>query len=206
MDFELLYLEEVEHELIESYCCSMNDKKLELYFKKESHEDNDMDNLTSRTHVLLDTLNNDIVGYFTLSFNMMGYDKHKKQQLDMNTLNHYNGHYPTVILNFFGINDKYKGKYIDESEVKYSKLLMFYFMSESYVVLKTVPFSVINLLSYYETQRFYQSYDFTYARKTGHEETLYQHILPANRLDDLLSIENPQSPFVELYEIMHETE
>lgn len=200
LNFELFNLEDVDEKLLEEYSCSKNNKRLEDYLKLDAH--NDILNLISQTHVLLDTSNNNIVGYFTLSFNWMKFKKEEKKKLEIKKLNHYDGYYPTVILNFFGMDDKYKGQVIEGTDVKYSTLLIFYFFSEIYTVLKKVPFSIINLYSYRATKRFYEDFGFTYIRQTNDVLSYYQYILPANRLDNLLATDNMESPFINLFDIM----
>lgn len=200
MNFELFNLEDVDEKWLEEYSCSKNNKRLEDYLKLDAHHD--ILNLISQTHVLLDTSNDNIVGYFTLSFNWMKFKKEEKKKLEIKKLNHYDGHYPTVILNFFGMDDKYKGQVIEGTDVKYSTLLMVYFFSETYTVLKKVPFSIINLYSYPETKRFYEDFGFTYIRQTSDVLSYYQYILPANRLDNLLATDNMKSPFINLFDIM----
>lgn len=202
LNFELINLENVENQLLQQYSCSKNDRRLESYLKTDAAKDTS--NLMSQTHVLLDKTTNNIVGYFTLSFNWMRFQRKEKEQLKIGKLNHYKGDYPTVILNFFGIDDRYKGKIIGGTDIKYSTLLMFYFISESYTVLKKIPFSIIMLKSYKETKDFYTNFEFTYIRQTNEEETYYQYILPANRLDNLLDIENNKTPFTELFNLMSE--
>ena len=85
----------------------------------------------------------------------------KRHGINQNKENH-EGVYIVVYLNFFGIDDNFKGKKIDSEnlDAKYSDLLFFLLFTKLQSIFETLPFSMIVLQAFEKVSWFYEKYDF----------------------------------------------
>lgn len=115
-------------------------------------------------------------------------------------LYHNKGEYNTIFLHFLGLDDSYKFRYIEGTQVKYSDLLMFMFLSVCYEIYENIPYAGITLYSYGDTKFLYDYYDFTYIQRDNMYKNLYLYMLPASRLPLHLS-DNEEGVFLDLLKL-----
>ncbi|QYA45469.1 hypothetical protein ACN5ZK_09580 [Macrococcoides bohemicum] len=182
--------------------------RIATYFNEEAWGDSRPQSLVSNTHYLM--LDDEIVGYFTLSLNIYNVHYNKRQEFNLENIYRVQGiHenitdklYQVLYLNFFGIDDKYKSRTLDNTNIKYSDLLMFFFFDKAVSLLEIVPYAMIVLKAVKGVEWLYEKYDFKKLETKG--ETIYG--LPAAVIENYLDVDNSESPFQELFNYMYDQE
>lgn len=212
-ELNIINIREKELEDIPDYCCHI-EKALENYFNEQAWEDAKIENQVSNTHYLIE--NEEIVGYFTLSFNTYKIQKIKQEQLNLKSIKKvhginqrkesHEGVYVVAYLNFFGIDDKFKSKKIDSDilDTNYSDLLFFILFTKLQSIFEVAPFSMIVLQAFEKVSWFYEKYDFEYIATSHDGMKIYA--FPSNRIDNYLDMENDSSPFYDLLNYLENKE
>lgn len=212
-ELNVVSIREKEYEDIPVYNCFIK-QTLEDYFNKQAWEDAKIENQVSNTHYLIE--DEKIVGYFTLSLNTFKIKKNKQKKLNLKGIEKrhginqskekHEGVYIVVYLNFFGIDDNFKGKKIDSEnlDTKYSDLLFFLLFTKLQSIFEILPFSMIVLQAFEEVSWFYEKYDFEYITESHDGMKIYA--FPSNRIDNYLDMENENSPFYNLLNYLENKE
>lgn len=189
---ELVKINEVKFSKIEAFTCSLYEKGLE-YFKEEALTLHNK--LERMTYVLItNTIDSDsyeIIGFFTYSFELAKMAKSTKIKLGLPMSKRY----LSLYLNYFILDDKYKGKMIND-KILYSTILMFHFFDLAIDMIELLPAPLITLHSLYEVELVYKRFDFVYLRNEG--STSY-YAMRTNYIKQLISYNTKNIYFNELH-------
>ncbi|UTH16973.1 hypothetical protein [Macrococcus epidermidis] len=175
------------------YKCSKSEE-IDYFLNNEAWEYSRPDKLISNTHYLM--IDDNIAGYFTISLQTFKMHRTKKKEINITSYHHKNGEYQVLYLNLFGLDDNFKKKTLDNTDIKVSNYLMFQFFLKASSILNTVPFALIVLQAEQPLRKFYEGYKFVYVEKHRSGRGIY--VLPSSIIDNFFDMEDPEYPFYEL--------
>ena len=189
---ELVKINEIDFTKIEAFTCSLYEKGLK-YFNEEALTLHNK--LERMTYVLItntiDSESYEIIGFFTYSFELAKMAKSTKIKLGLPMSKRY----LSLYLNYFMLDDKYKGKMIN-GKVLYSTILMFHFFDLAIDMIELLPAPLITLHSLYDVELVYKRFDFVYLRNEG--LTSY-YAMRTNYIKQLISYNTNNIYFNELH-------
>lgn len=189
---ELVKINEVDINKIKAFNCSLYEKGLEFFKEDALTLHNKLERMT---YVLItntiDSESYEIIGFFTYSFELAKMAKSTKVKLGLPMSKRY----LSLYLNYFMLNDKYKGKMVND-KVLYSTILMFHFFDLAVDIIELLPAPLITLHSLYDVELIYRRFDFVYLRNEG--RTSY-YAMRTNYIKQLISYNTHNVHFKELH-------